>query len=125
MFRVASSVLRAAPRVILNRAAVLPRLAVAFPRVTVRNYETASHLEQSAIESRVIDIVKNYSKIDGSKVTAASHFINDLGVDSLDVVEIVLALEDEFAVEIPDDVADNVQSIADAIKYLSDNPYIK
>jgi NADH dehydrogenase (ubiquinone) 1 alpha/beta subcomplex 1, acyl-carrier protein len=71
-----------------------------------------------------LTVVKNFDQVDGSKVTAATKFI-DLGLDSLDVVEVVMAIEDEFAIEIPDQEADKIQSITDAVEYISSHPMAK
>jgi NADH dehydrogenase (ubiquinone) 1 alpha/beta subcomplex 1 len=58
-------------------------------------------------------------------VTPASSFSGDLGLDSLDAVEVVMALEEEFSVEIPDAEADKITSVAEAVSYLSSNPNAK
>jgi len=57
--------------------------------------------------------------VDPAKVTPQSHFVNDLGLDSLDTVELVMAFEDEFAIEISDADADKILSCEDMIKYIS------
>ena len=59
------------------------------------------------------------------QVTPSSHFQKDLGLDSLDTVEVVMAFEEEFAVEIPDSEADRILSTADAIDYLASHPMAK
>ena len=64
-------------------------------------------------------------KVDAGKVTAASHFINDLGLDSLDAVEVVMAFEDEFVIEIPDNEAEKIQTCADAINFVAAHPQAK
>ena len=74
---------------------------------------------------RVLEIVKNFEKVDASKVTPESHFINDLGLDSLDVVEVVMALEQEFILDIADHDAEKIQSITDAVEYIAQNPKAK
>ncbi len=70
-------------------------------------------------------VVKNFEKVDQSKVTPQAKFSDDLGLDSLDAVEVVMAIEDEFAVEIPDAEADKIASIDDAVKYISSHPMAK
>ena len=70
-------------------------------------------------------VVKNFDKIDPTKVSPETKFADDLGLDSLDVVEVVMAIEDEFAVEIPDTEADAIASIADAVEYISKHPMAK
>jgi NADH dehydrogenase (ubiquinone) 1 alpha/beta subcomplex 1 len=58
-------------------------------------------------------------------VTPEAHFEKDLGLDSLDVVELVMALEEEFGIEIPDSEADKIASISDAVSYIISNPLSK
>ncbi len=58
-------------------------------------------------------------------MTPAAHFEKDLGLDSLDVVELVMALEEEFGIEIPDAEADKIASVGDAVNYLISNPLAK
>ena len=70
-------------------------------------------------------MVKNFDQVDPNKVTPETKFVEDLGLDSLDVVEVVMAIEDEFAVEIPDIEADKISSIAEAIDYISTHPMAK
>lgn len=69
--------------------------------------------------------MKNFDQIDPSKVTPETKFADDLGLDSLDIVEVVMAIEDEFAIEIPDQEADKIASISDAIEYISSHPMAK
>lgn len=70
-------------------------------------------------------MVKNFDQVDPSKVSPETKFSEDLGLDSLDVVEVVMAIEDEFAIEIPDQEADKITSIADAIEYIASHPMAK
>lgn len=83
------------------------------------------YLERSHVEERVISVVKNFEKVDGNKVTSAAHFVNDLSLDSLDTVELVMAFEDEFAIEIPDAQAEKILSVNDAIEYVAGNANAK
>jgi len=55
-----------------------------------------------------------------AKVTNNAHFIDDLGADSLDTVELVMAFEEEFDIEIPDDAAEHIQTVGDAVKFISE-----
>ena len=82
-------------------------------------------LDKQETLQRVMEVVKNFDKVDASKVTPASHFINDLGLDSLDVVEIVMAFEQEFVLDIPDHDAERIQSVEEAADYISQNPMAK
>lgn len=86
---------------------------------------TAYLLDKQDVLQRVLDIVKNFEKVDASKVTPESHFINDLGLDSLDVVEVVMAIEQEFILDIPDHEAEKIQSVPEAVEYIAQNPMAK
>ncbi|XP_057800250.1 acyl carrier protein 1, mitochondrial [Salvia miltiorrhiza] len=80
------------------------------------------HLDKQAVIDRVLDVVKCFPKVDPSKVTPDVHFQKDLGLDSLDNVEIVMALEEEFKLEIPDKEADKIDSCQLAIEYIHNHP---
>ena len=75
----------------------------------------------SDIAERVKKIVIEHLGVEADKVTENASFIDDLGSDSLDVVELVMAFEEEFGVEIPDDAAEKISTVSDAIKYINDN----
>ena len=72
------------------------------------------------ILERVIDIVAEELAVDRDEVTEDSSFIEDLGADSLDVVELVMAFEEEFDVEIPDEDAEDIRTVKDAVSYLEE-----
>lgn len=82
-------------------------------------------LTEEEIAARIIDVLKNFEKVDPNSVTNKSHFINDLGLDSLDAVEVGLAIEDEFGIEIPEQDAEKIISVPDAINYILTNPHAK
>lgn len=71
------------------------------------------------ILERVTKIVVEHLGVDTSKVTLNASFVKDLGADSLDTVELVMAFEEEFGVEIPDDAAEKIETVQDAVKFLS------
>ena len=75
----------------------------------------------SSIEERVKKIVIEHLSVEEDKISEGASFIDDLGADSLDTVELVMAFEEEFGVEIPDDAAESIQTFGDAVKYISDN----
>ncbi len=75
----------------------------------------------SDIADRVKKIVVEHLGVDEDKVTDSASFIDDLGADSLDTVELVMAFEEEFNLEIPDDAADKIQTVSDAITFIKDN----
>jgi len=72
----------------------------------------------SDIEARVKKIVVEHLDADEGKVTAESSFTEDLGADSLDQVELVMAFEEEFEIEIPDEAAEKIATVADAVKFI-------
>jgi acyl carrier protein len=67
---------------------------------------------------RVKNIVIENLGVEADKVTEAASFIDDLGADSLDTVELVMAFEEEFGIEIPDDAAETILTVADAVKFI-------
>jgi len=71
-------------------------------------------------EGKVKEIIINELGVDPEKVTAEASFVEDLGADSLDTVELVMAFEEEFEIEIPDEDAEEMQTVSDAIDYLSE-----
>ena len=73
------------------------------------------------ISSKVKKIVADHLGIDEAKVTEESSFIDDLGADSLDTVELVMAFEEEFNIEIPDDVAEKITTIKEAIEHIENS----
>ena len=75
----------------------------------------------SEIQDDVKKIVVDHLGIDESKVVPEAKFIDDLGADSLDTVELVMAFEEEFGCEIPDDAAEKIVTLKDAVTYLSAN----
>jgi NADH dehydrogenase (ubiquinone) 1 alpha/beta subcomplex 1, acyl-carrier protein len=91
----------------------------------VRTFAVAAFMDAAEATERIISVVKNFDQVDANKVTAAVKFQEDLGLDSLDIVEVVMAIEDEFAIEIPDAEADKILSIADAVEYITSHPMAK
>jgi acyl carrier protein len=69
---------------------------------------------------KVREIIANELGVEMEKVTDEASFVEDLGADSLDTVELVMAFEEEFGVEIPDEDAEQMQTVGDAIRYLQD-----
>ena len=72
----------------------------------------------SDVANRVKKIVIEHLGVEAEKVTEGASFIDDLGADSLDTVELVMAFEEEFGCEIPDDAAEKIQTVGDAVKFL-------
>ena len=75
----------------------------------------------SDISDRVKKIVVEHLGVDEDKVVDNASFIDDLGADSLDTVELVMAFEEEFGIEIPDDAAETIQTVGDAVKFIEEN----
>lgn len=75
----------------------------------------------SDVQDRVSKIVVEHLGVDEGKVTEAASFIEDLGADSLDIVELVMAFEEEFGVEIPDDEVENIATIGQAVSFIQQN----
>lgn len=69
-------------------------------------------------EERVKKIIVDQLGVDAAEVTPTAHFVNDLGADSLDTVELVMALEEEFDTEIPDEQAEKIQTVGQAVDYI-------
>ena len=74
----------------------------------------------SDIAERVKKIVVEHLGVDEVKVTENASFVDDLGADSLDTVELVMAFEEEFDIEIPDDAAEHIQTVGDAVKFIGE-----
>ena len=72
-----------------------------------------------AVESKMIDIIVEQLSVDKEKVVAGASFVDDLGADSLDLVELIMAMEEEFDVEIPDEEAEKITTVQDAIDYVA------
>ena len=73
----------------------------------------------SDVAERVKKIVIEHLNVEADKVTENASFIDDLGADSLDTVELVMAFEEEFSVEIPDDAAESIVTVGDAVKFIT------
>jgi len=78
-------------------------------------------MSDKPIDQRVKDIIVEQLGVKPDQVTPGAKFIEDLGADSLDTVELVMALEEEFGIEVPDEQAEKLQSVGDVIKYVEEN----
>jgi acyl carrier protein len=74
-----------------------------------------------SVEKKVKEIVAEQLGRDENEVTSEASFIDDLGADSLDIVELVMAMEDEFGIEIPDEEAEKIKTVKDVIEYIKAN----
>ncbi|MBI1930871.1 acyl carrier protein [Candidatus Poribacteria bacterium] len=70
-------------------------------------------------QDRIVKIIANQLQIDEGQVTPDASFMDDLGADSLDTVELIMALEEEFDIEIPDSDAEKIRTVQDAIEYMN------
>lgn len=114
--------LRTAARPLAARALQRPVAAAAVTRLRVASYSAAAGLSEGQVESRILDVLKSFEKVDPAKLSKTASFANDLGLDSLDAVEVVMAIEEEFGVEIPDAEADAITTVQQAVEYISKTP---
>ncbi|XP_068102832.1 acyl carrier protein, mitochondrial [Hyperolius riggenbachi] len=105
---------RAAPTTLLN-AQVTSSLFQ-----SCRQYSGAPPLTLEGIAERVLYVLKLYDKVDPEKLNVNSHFMKDLGLDSLDQVEIIMAIEDEFGFEIPDADGEKLMTPQEIVDYIAD-----
>jgi acyl carrier protein len=77
-------------------------------------------MSEKSITEKVKDIIVEQLGVNPEQVTEAASFIEDLGADSLDTVELVMAFEEEFGIEVPDEDAEKLQTVGDVIKYVED-----
>ena len=77
----------------------------------------------SSLEEKVKKIIAEQLSVSEDQITPQASFVEDLGADSLDTVELVMALEEEFGQEIPDEEAEKLQSVSDVIKYIEDSQH--
>jgi len=77
-------------------------------------------MAEKSIEEKVKDIIVEQLGVNPEQVTPQASFIEDLGADSLDIVELVMAFEEEFGVDVPDEASEKLQTVGDVIKYIED-----
>jgi acyl carrier protein len=77
-------------------------------------------MSEKSIEERVKEIIVDNLSVNAEQVTPEAKFIEDLGADSLDVVELVMAFEEQFGVEVPDEDAEKLLTVGDVVKYIED-----
>ncbi len=78
-------------------------------------------VETDEIFDKVRDVIVDQLNVDEGEVTEEASFIDDLGADSLDIVELVMALEENFGISIPDEEAENIKTVGDAVSYIAEN----
>ncbi|EIW86635.1 acyl carrier protein [Coniophora puteana RWD-64-598 SS2] len=106
--------------VALARPSIALRARQTIP--SFRAYSATAGLSRDDIQTRILDVMKGFEKVDPAKLSTASSFSEDLGLDSLDAVEVVMAVEEEFAIEIPDAEADEIKTVEQAIDYIAKTP---
>jgi acyl carrier protein len=84
------------------------------------NINRTNFMAEKSIEEKVKDIIVEQLGVNPEQVTPQASFIEDLGADSLDIVELVMAFEEEFGVEVPDEDAEKLQTVGDVIKYIEE-----
>uniref|UniRef100_A0A6U2W634 Acyl carrier protein n=1 Tax=Paramoeba aestuarina TaxID=180227 RepID=A0A6U2W634_9EUKA len=109
----------------LARAFVARNALYSSQLASTRYYGGGGELTQEAVSQRVLDVVKQFHKVDAAAVKENSHFTQDLGLDSLDAVELVMAIEDEFAFEVPESEQENLLTVDSVINYVLANPNAK
>ncbi|KAI1367600.1 acyl carrier protein-like protein [Xylaria arbuscula] len=128
IFRSAAAASRVARPVAARPAFAMPRAtAMQTSRIAavpaVRMYSAASGLKKEEVEGRIMGILSGFDKVnDPSNIKPTAHFSNDLALDSLDTVEVVMAIEEEFSIEIPDKDADAIHSVNQAVDYILSQP---
>ncbi|KAF9229373.1 acyl carrier protein [Gyrodon lividus] len=87
------------------------------------NFSAAAGIsKEDIIQARVFNVLKGFEKVDAAKISTSASFADDLALDSLDTVEVVMAVEEEFAIEIPDAEADEIKTVQQAIDYIVKTP---
>ncbi|KIM48123.1 hypothetical protein M413DRAFT_222185 [Hebeloma cylindrosporum] len=109
---------------LLPRAAAVSRVSRCTQTIQTRwvpraMYSGGAPLSRDVITARILETLKGYEKIDPAKLTVTSSFQRDLGLDSLDAVEVMMAVEEEFSIEIPDAEADEIHTVQQAIDYIA------
>ncbi|MDB6135493.1 MAG: acpP [Verrucomicrobiales bacterium] len=78
-------------------------------------------MSEKSVEEKVRDIIVDQLGVNAEQVVSSARFIEDLGADSLDTVELVMAFEEEFSIEVPDEEAEKLQSVGDVVKYVEEH----
>ncbi|EJT99844.1 acyl carrier protein [Dacryopinax primogenitus] len=117
------TIYRTSPLLSLARPLSLPQQQQhRLPIVPLARSYSAAGLSKDEITARVLEVLKSFEKVDSSKLATNSTFTTDLGLDSLDAVEVVMAVEEEFSIEIPDAEADAITTVQEAIDYIAKTP---
>jgi len=88
------------------------------------HHEMTSYLSRDEVVERTMEVLRRLDKLKQDALTETAHFQRDLGLDSLDTVETIVALEEEFGAVLPDDVAEQIESVGDLIDVLCSTPHL-
>ncbi|KAG0141640.1 hypothetical protein CROQUDRAFT_663602 [Cronartium quercuum f. sp. fusiforme G11] len=91
------------------------------PQQQIR-FGSSGSLGKEDIQRRILEVLSTFEKCDPAKINPTASFTSDLGLDSLDAVEVVMAIEEEFSIEIPDEEADKITTVSEAISYIERTP---
>ncbi|CAI4044379.1 hypothetical protein SKDZ_11G0260 [Saccharomyces kudriavzevii ZP591] len=121
MFR---SVCRISPRIASSAYRAIMGRPVVAKTLAQRFY--SANVSKDQVSQRVVDVIKAFDKnspnIANKQISSDTQFHKDLGLDSLDTVELLVAIEEEFDIEIPDKVADDLRSVGETVDYIASNP---
>ncbi|KAK0736585.1 acyl carrier protein-like protein [Apiosordaria backusii] len=118
----APSLRLAAPAAATLSKTFVPKVAASWA-VQMRGYASGGGLTKQEVYERIKELLSGFDKVNNPEnITETAHFANDLGLDSLDTVEVVMAIEEEFSIEIPDKDADTIHSVDKAIEYITSQP---
>ncbi|WAQ82806.1 hypothetical protein PtA15_3A170 [Puccinia triticina] len=133
----AISKLNAVPKLVAYSTRVSLYPSSSSSRSTIPRFRSANHpttnfqsvrfasggsLSKDDIQRRILEVLGSFEKCDPAKITPTASFTSDLGLDSLDAVEVVMAIEEEFSIEIPDEEADQITTVNEAISYIERTP---
>jgi acyl carrier protein len=89
--------------------------------VAILDGKEVRHMEREEILDKVKDVIVEQLNVEEDDVNEEASFVDDLGADSLDIVELVMALEEQFSISIPDEEAENIKTVGDAVEYIKAN----
>lgn len=105
-----------------QRIAALPKLAIPQFAQASRSYAGFPALTRDIARERIIELLEGYDKVTTKDISEKSNFVTDLGLDSLDVVEVVMEVEHEFNIQIPDHEADSLKTVGQTVDYILSQP---
>ncbi|KAF8001559.1 hypothetical protein HF325_004060 [Metschnikowia pulcherrima] len=110
----------------ISLRALMPSAVARVPTIArpqaIRFYAGFPALTRDLARERIFELLEGFSKVEGKEITETASFSQDLGLDSLDVVEVVMEVEHEFNIQIPDHEADTLKSVGQTIDYILEQP---